>query len=163
MTSKKRWKCETSRELVLENRIAVCEVGSSMLTASFGSVQSILKDNLNMLRYYLFHAWVIKYEQVTLLSDFAPPAERSRIIILTYAKTFTQSLKGTQNSFQRLSQVMRQAYSTTYKLSNNLGWTTQNLLAQKRQDKFTETSTACSLFFQHSDSCESWICPTRTN
>jgi hypothetical protein len=59
--------------------------------------------------------------------------------------------------------VMRQAYSTTYKLSNSLGWTTQNLLAQKRQHKFTETSTACSLFFQHSVSCESWFCPTRTN
>jgi len=33
---------------------------------------------------------------------FALPLERSRII-LTHAKTLRQSLKGTQNSFQRLS------------------------------------------------------------
>jgi len=51
---------------------------------------------------------------------FAPPAARSRRIILTHAKTLRQSLKGTQNSFQRLSQAMRQAYSTNYKSSTSL-------------------------------------------
>jgi hypothetical protein len=102
----KQKEMKISWELVLENRITVCEFGSSMLTVSYGSVQSILKDNLNM-----SHCCQI----------FAPPAERSKRIILTHAKTFRQGLKGTQNFFQRLSQVMRQAYSTTYKLSNSLG------------------------------------------
>jgi len=41
---------------------------------------------------------------------------------------------------------MRQAYSTTYKSSSSLGWTTQNLLAQKRPDKFTATSAAAHCF-----------------
>jgi hypothetical protein len=146
VTSKKRWKCETSKELVLENRITISEV-ASMLTISFGSVQSILKDNLNFT--YFMHEW-FNLNTSHCCQIFAPPAERSRRIILTHAKTLSKAWK-------------RQAYSTTYKSSNSLGWTTQSLLAQKRQDKFTETSTACSLFFQHSDSCELWIRPTRTN
>jgi hypothetical protein len=127
VTSKKRWKCETSKELVLENRITICEVGS-MLTISFGSVQSILKDNLNIT--YSMHEW-FNLNMSHCCQIFAPPAGSSRRIILTHAKTLRQSLKetGLQYNLQIKQQFrLNNTKSPRTKTARQVHWNFNSML-----------------------------------
>jgi len=110
MASKKRWKCETSKELVLENRLTVCKVGS-MLTVSFGSVQSILKDNLNMFGYYLFHAWVIWSEHNNNNIFSIPETHQSGYRTChTAAKSLHRLLRGAEESFWHMPKPSGKAW-----------------------------------------------------
>jgi hypothetical protein len=87
-TRKTKENVDQVKEIVHENkRITIHEVANMLGISSFGSVQSILKEHLNM------HQIATKFVPHQLRGS-------TRRIMSTCARTFKGDLKETQNSFE---------------------------------------------------------------